>query len=80
MTKIGKLYICDRCGNTGFAGYVGGIDRSGWIDPFGKFEKLEGWEIWEGRTLCPDCAKEYHQRLKGFWKENGDGNGSDIVG
>ena len=45
MTKIGKLYICDRCGNTGFAGYVGGIDRSGWIDPFGKFEKLEGWEI-----------------------------------
>ena len=57
MTKIGKLYICDRCGDTGFAGYVGGIDRSGWIDPFGKFEKLEG-----------------------FWKENGDGNGYDIVG
>lgn len=39
MTKIGKLYICDRCGHTGFAGYVGAIDRSGWIDPFGKFEK-----------------------------------------
>ena len=63
MAKIGALYICCRCGNTGFAGYVGGID------PFGKFEKLEGWGIWEGRTLCPDCAKEYHQRLKGFWKE-----------
>lgn len=69
MTKIGKLYICDRCGDTGFAGYVGGTDRSGWIDPFGKFEKLEGWETWEGKTLCPDCAKEYHMRLRGFWKE-----------
>ena len=29
---------------------------------------------------CPDCAKEYHQRLEGFWMENGDGNGYDIVG
>lgn len=53
MTKIGKLYICDRCGNTGFAGYVGGSDRSGWINSFGIFEKLEGWEIWEGKT----CAR-----------------------
>lgn len=69
MTKIGKLYICDRCGNTRFVGYVGAIDRSGWIDPFGIFEKLEGWEIWEGKNLCPDCAKEYHQRIEGFWKE-----------
>ena len=69
MTKFGRLYICDRCENTGFAGYVGAIDRSGWIDPFGKFEKLDGWETWEGKTLCPDCAKEYHQRLEGFWKE-----------
>lgn len=69
MTKFGRLYICDRCGNTGFAGYVGAIDRSGWIDPFGKFEKLEGWEIREGKNLCPDCTKEYHMRLKGFWKE-----------
>lgn len=69
MTKIGKLYICDRCGNTGFAGYVGGSDRSGWIDPFGIFEKLEGWEIWEGKNLCPDCTKEYNQRLEGFCKE-----------
>ena len=69
MTKFGRLYICDRCGNTGFAGYDGEIDRSGWIDPYGKFEKLEGWEIWEGKNLCPDCATEYHMRLKGFWKE-----------
>lgn len=69
MTKFGRLYICDRCGGTGFAGYVGAIDRSGWIDPFGKFEKLDGWETREGKTLCPDCAKEYHIRLRGFWKE-----------
>lgn len=66
MTKIGKLYICDRCENTGFAGYVGGIDRSGWIDPFGKFEKLEGWEIWEGKTLCPDCAKKVSSEAQRF--------------
>lgn len=70
MTKFGRLYICDRCGDTGFAEYVGAIDRSGWIDPFGKFEKLDGWETWEGKNLCPDCVKEYHMRLKGFWKED----------
>lgn len=69
MTKFGRLYICDRCGNTGFAEYVGAIDRSGWIDPAGKFEKLEGWEILGWKNLCPDCAKEHHQRLEGFWKE-----------
>ena len=69
MTKIGKLYICDRCGNTGFAEYVGSVYRSEWIDPAGKFEKLEGWKILEWKNLCPDCAKEYNQRLEGFWKE-----------
>ena len=69
MTKLGKLYNCDRCENPGFSGYVGGSDRSGGINPFGIFEKLEGWEIWEGKNLCPDCAKEYNQRLEGFWKE-----------
>ena len=42
MAKIGRLYICDRCGDIGFAGYVGENDRSGRIDPFVKFEKLEG--------------------------------------
>ena len=63
MTKIGKLYICDRCGNTGFAGYGGGIDRSGGIDPFGKFEKLEGWGIWEGRRLFRPPAL----LLKALW-------------
>lgn len=36
-----------------------------------KIEKtdIHGWEIWEGKTLCPKCAKEYHMRLGGFWKE-----------
>lgn len=70
MIKIGKLYICDRCGKTGFAEYTGSGDRSGWIDPYSNyFEKLEGWEIWEGKNLCPDCARVYHQKLAGFWEE-----------
>lgn len=70
MTKIGKLYICDRCGKTAFAEYTSGCDRSGWIDPYSdNFEKLEGWEIRVMKNLCPDCAKEYHIRLRGFWKE-----------
>lgn len=70
MIKIGKLYICDRCGNTGFSEYNGPMQRHGLIDPCcNYYEKLEGWEIWEGKNLCPDCATEYHQRLEGFWKE-----------
>ena len=72
MTKVGKLFVCDRCGNTGFSEYDGPMQqRNGLIDPYGdRFEKLDGWEIWEGKNLCPDCAKEYHMRLKGFWKED----------
>lgn len=71
MIKIGKLYICDRCEQTGFAEYDGPMQRNGLIDPLcSYYKKLEGWEIWEGKNLCPDCAKEYHHRLEGFWKEN----------
>lgn len=70
MTKIGKLYTCDRCGKTGFAECNGPMQRNGLIDPLGSYyKKLEGWEIWEGKNLCPDCAREYHQRLSGFWPE-----------
>lgn len=70
MIKVGKLFVCDRCGNTGFTEYNGPANRCGEIDIYNnRYEKLEGWEIWDGKNLCPDCAKEYHMRLKGFWKE-----------
>lgn len=70
MTKVGKLFVCDRCGNTGFSEYNGPVNRCREIDIYdNRYEKLEGWEIWDGKNLCPDCAKEYHMRLKGFWKE-----------
>lgn len=73
MIKVGKLFVCDRCGNTGFAEYNMPIQRNGLIDPYDNhYEKLDGWEIWEWKNLCPDCAKEYHMRLAGFWKEKGD--------
>lgn len=70
MIKIGNLYTCDRCGKTGFAEYDGPMQRNGLIDPYDDhYKKLEGWEIWNGRNLCPDCAKEYHRRIDGFWTE-----------
>lgn len=71
MVKVGKLFVCDRCGNTGFTEYNGPANRCGETDMYynNRYEKLEGWEIWDGKNLCPDCAKEYHMRLKGFWKE-----------
>ena len=70
MIKFGKLYICDRCGNTGFSEYNGPTQRNGLIDPCcDHYEKLEGWEICDGKRLCPDCVKKYHMRLRGFWKE-----------
>lgn len=69
MTKIGKFYTCDRCGKTGFAEYKGPVSRYGGFDIYGEFEKIEGWEIWEGKNLCPDCARVYHQKLAGFWEE-----------
>lgn len=69
MTKVGKLVICDRCSNSEFAEYKGPVNRCGEIDIYdNRYEKLEGWEIWEGKNLCPDCAREYHQRLSGFWE------------
>ena len=44
MIKIGKLYICDRCGNTGFSEYNVPIQRNGLIDPYcNHYEKLEGF-------------------------------------
>ncbi len=68
MTNIGKLYTCDRCEKTEFSEYKGQPLRNGLIDPYdSNFEKLKGWEIWEGKNLCPDCAKEYHRRVDGFW-------------
>lgn len=70
MIKIGKLYICDRCGGAGFSEYNVPIQRNGLIDSYDDhYEKLKDWEIWEGKNLCPDCTTEYHMRLKGFWKE-----------
>ncbi len=32
MIKVGKLFVCDRCGNTGFAEYNGPMNRCGEID------------------------------------------------
>lgn len=70
MTKVGKLFVCDRCGNTGFAEYKGTVSRDGGFDIYGTYEKLQDWGIWEGKNLCPKCNTEYRSIIDDFWKED----------
>lgn len=54
MTKIGKLYVCDRCGQTGFAEYDGPMQRNGLIDPLCSYYKnSKAGRSGKGRT----CAR-----------------------
>ena len=74
MTEIGKLYSCDRCGQTGFAKYIGVNVRDGGFSRRDDFEKLDGWSVLEQKDLCPDCTAEYRKRIAGFWSKKDGAN------
>lgn len=75
-TKLGKYYICDRCGTTSFCEKIGEGETDGGFTRFGKFEEAKGWttvyqEVSHGmrssKLLCPVCSEKYDELMRGFF-------------
>jgi hypothetical protein len=72
--KIGKLIICDKCGDTAFLKCIGEGETDGGYTRWNKFETPpEGWgyahDCEKTKKLCPKCYKTYCDIIRGF--ENG---------
>lgn len=55
---VGKMIICDRCGDTTFVKYLDTKALDGGFTRFDKFEKVsDGWHFSTelGKMLCPEC-------------------------
>lgn len=67
MTKFGRLYICDRCGDTGFAEYVGAIDRSGGgLILLVNLKNSKAGGSWGGKTCAQIVPKSIIRGSKVF--------------
>lgn len=69
---IGKLLICERCGEKAFSKYVKTEEFDAGYTRVNEFEKIPGWdrapkENDDYGTLCPTCYLLYKQTLKIFW-------------
>lgn len=63
----GRLYICDRCGATGFAKCTGEGETDGGYTRWNNFEKLEGWSnSYDAGLLCPACTSEWKCIIEQF--------------
>lgn len=80
-TKLGKYYICDRCGFTSFFEKVGEEETDGGFTRFDKFEEAEGWNtvypeathnIGNSKLLCPACCKKYNSLMREFFDDPTD--------
>lgn len=59
MRKNGVLLECDRCGKSILL----------WKNKDGNFEEPPGdWGHYSGKDLCPECAKEYEDVMREFFK------------
>lgn len=74
--KLGKLIICDRCGEMKFLQYTGKTELDGGFTRVNHFEGMpDGWN-WHNHQiglLCPNCNAEYTEFLERFMqreKEN----------
>lgn len=77
--KVGKLVICDRCGQQIFLKYLKTEFLSGGYDYVNHFKKMpEGWEVRSGvGLLCPVCNADYKKMVDEFMGgSNEDGNES----
>lgn len=74
---IGRLTICDRCGEKVFSKYTGEGELDGGYTRWNKFEDLpDGWDFHsETGRLCPKCNGEYIDLIKKF-KSRGADNGA----
>lgn len=75
-TKLGKYYICDRCGTTSFCEKIGEGEADGGFTKFDKFKEAEGWitvypEVSHGmrssKLLCPACGEKYDKLMREFF-------------
>lgn len=75
-TKLGKYYICDRCGTTLFFEKVGEGETDGGFTKFDKYEDAEGWitvypKVSHGmrssKLLCPACSEKYDKLMCEFF-------------
>lgn len=70
MKVNGRLYTCDRCGETEFFKHITDKETDGGFTRWNEFEKANGWgnkSIQEDfLDLCPKCFEEYCEKLKQF--------------
>lgn len=69
--KNGRLYICDRCGETTFCECNGEGERDGGYTRWNTFEEPpEGWgttrDCEKVFNICPSCNEIYRNMIKTF--------------
>ena len=86
-TKLGKYYICDRCGTTSFFEKIGEGETNGGFTRFDKFEEAEGWNTvypeathvtGSSKLLCPICSQKYDKLMKEFFDDWRDFDRQDV--
>lgn len=75
-TKLGKYYICDRCGTTSFFEKIGEGETDGGFTRFDKFEEATDWNtvypeashgMGSSKLLCPTCSEKYNKLMQEFF-------------
>lgn len=69
--KNGRLYFCDRCGETVFCECTGEGETDGGFTRWNKFAPLpEGWGTCRDskkiNNVCPECNKVYQTIIQQF--------------
>ena len=75
MKILGKMYLCERCGEQKFIKYTGSEPYLEYMTVHisaDEFDTPVGWTIHDNMDLCPDCSKKYNLMMKEFLscKEN----------
>mgnify|MGYP001779139399 FL=1 len=69
MKILGKMYLCERCGEQKFVKYIGsGPYRDGMdihITADG-FEAAVGWTKRDDKDFCSKCSEKYDSMMKEF--------------
>lgn len=68
MTEEGKLYICDRCGETVFCEVKMSVP-DGMSGRTFNYEKSKHWGRYDGKDLCPICTKQYLAMMNQFMQD-----------
>lgn len=73
---VGKLVVCDRCGESVFVKYKGNKTFDGGYSSAPEFEPIpKDWGVCyplldksqASKMLCPDCAKKWKSQMNAFF-------------